>query len=63
MQSKNADCIILNSLRNEKAGFGIDTNQITILDKSGKEMATGPKSKKEIAEDIVSFIVTQLHAE
>jgi phosphopantothenoylcysteine decarboxylase/phosphopantothenate--cysteine ligase len=50
-------------LRDEKAGFGIDTNKITILDKSGKEIEYGPKSKKEIAKDIVSFIVTQLHAE
>lgn len=63
LQSKNADCIVLNSLRDEKAGFGIDTNKITILDKSGKEIEAGPKSKKEIAKDIVSFIVTQLHAE
>jgi phosphopantothenoylcysteine decarboxylase/phosphopantothenate--cysteine ligase len=63
LQSKNADCIVLNSLRDEKAGFGIDTNQVTILDRSGKEMAYGPSSKKEIAKNIVSFIVTQLHAE
>ncbi len=63
LRSKNADCIVLNSLRDEKAGFGIDTNKITILDKSGKEIESGPKSKKEIAKDIVSFIVTQLHAE
>jgi phosphopantothenoylcysteine decarboxylase/phosphopantothenate--cysteine ligase len=63
LQAKNADCIVLNSLRDEKAGFGIDTNKVTILDRSGKEMEYGPKSKKEIAKDIVSFIVTQLHAE
>jgi phosphopantothenoylcysteine decarboxylase/phosphopantothenate--cysteine ligase len=63
LQSKKADCIVLNSLRDEKAGFGIDTNQVTILDRSGKEMAYGPSPKKEIAKDIVSFIVTQLHAE
>ncbi|MEO8171722.1 MAG: bifunctional phosphopantothenoylcysteine decarboxylase/phosphopantothenate--cysteine ligase CoaBC [Sediminibacterium sp.] len=62
LQTKNADCIVLNSLRDEKAGFGIDTNQVTILDRSGKEIQSGPKSKKEIAKDIVSFIVTQLHA-
>ena len=60
--SKNADCIVLNSLRDEAAGFGIDTNKVTILDKSGKEIESGPKSKKEIAKDIVSFIVSQIHA-
>ncbi|MES2332340.1 MAG: bifunctional phosphopantothenoylcysteine decarboxylase/phosphopantothenate--cysteine ligase CoaBC [Bacteroidota bacterium] len=62
LQSKNADCIVLNSLRDEKAGFGIDTNKVTIIDKSGKEIESGPKSKKEVAKDIVSFIVTQIHA-
>ncbi|NCI49842.1 bifunctional phosphopantothenoylcysteine decarboxylase/phosphopantothenate--cysteine ligase CoaBC [Sediminibacterium roseum] len=62
LQSKNADCIVLNSLRDEKAGFGIDTNQVTILDRSGKEFRYGPSSKKEIAKNIVSFIVTQLDA-
>ncbi|MDB5209569.1 MAG: coaBC [Sediminibacterium sp.] len=62
LQSKNADCIVLNSLRDKKAGFGIDTNKITILDRSGKEIESGPKPKKEIAKDIVSFIVTQIHA-
>jgi phosphopantothenoylcysteine decarboxylase/phosphopantothenate--cysteine ligase len=50
-------------LRDEKAGFGIDTNKVTILDKIGKGNRYRPKSKKEIAKDIVSFIVTQLHAE
>ncbi len=63
LQTKNADCIILNSLRNEAVGFGIDTNQVTILSKEGKEISIGPASKKEIAKDIVSFIVSQLHAE
>jgi phosphopantothenoylcysteine decarboxylase/phosphopantothenate--cysteine ligase len=63
LASKNADCIVLNSLRDEKAGFGIDTNQVMILDKSGEEKMYGPSSKKEIAKNIVSFIVTQLHAE
>ena len=61
--SKNANCIVLNSLCDEAAGFGVDTNQVTILSKSGKEIVTGIKSKKEIAKDIVSFIVSELHAE
>lgn len=62
LETKNADCIILNSMRDEKAGFGIDTNKITIFSKAGEEISFGPKAKSEIAKDIVSFIVTQLHA-
>jgi phosphopantothenoylcysteine decarboxylase/phosphopantothenate--cysteine ligase len=62
LHSKNADAIVLNSLRDADAGFGVDTNQVTILDKSGKEWVSGLKSKKEIAKDIVSFIAAQIHA-
>ncbi len=61
--AKNADCIVLNSLRDEAAGFGVDTNKITLLDKAGTEMVSELKSKKEIAKDIVSFIASSIHAE
>lgn len=60
--AKNADCIVLNSLRDEAAGFGVDTNKITLLDKAGTAMVSELKSKKEIAKDIVSFIVARIHA-
>lgn len=63
LKSKNADCIVLNSLRDEAAGFGVNTNKVTILDKSGEELVTVLKSKKAIAEDIVSFIISHMHAE
>lgn len=63
LESKHADCIVLNSLRDEAAGFGVDTNKVTLLDRNGTEMVTGLKTKKEIAKDIVSFIVSRSHAE
>jgi len=63
LQSKNADCMILNSLRTEGAGFGTDTNQVTIFDRSGKATELAVNTKKGIAKDIVSYIVQQLHAE
>jgi phosphopantothenoylcysteine decarboxylase/phosphopantothenate--cysteine ligase len=62
LRSKNADCIVLNSLRDESAGFGVATNKVTIMDRSGKEIETTLKSKKAIAEDIVSFIISGMHA-
>jgi len=58
---KNADCIILNSLQDKQAGFEFDTNKITILSKSGEKIAFDLKSKKEVAEDIVSYIYTQVN--
>ena len=62
LKYKNADCIVLNSLNDNEAGFGFDTNKITILDKSGEEVSFDLKTKKEVAEDIVSFIISKIHA-
>ncbi len=50
---KNLDFIVLNSLRDEGAGFGTDTNKITIIDKDNNIKEFKLKPKKEVAEDIV----------
>jgi len=54
---KNADMIVLNSLNDTGAGFGHDTNKITIFRKKGKEIAFATKSKQEVAKDIVDTII------
>jgi len=61
LRSKHADCIILNSLRDAGAGFGGDTNKVTIIDKAGTEKNIELTSKKDIAKNIVSFIALQIH--
>jgi phosphopantothenoylcysteine decarboxylase/phosphopantothenate--cysteine ligase len=62
LRSKNADMIVLNSLNDAGAGFGLDTNKITIFDKTGKEYPFETKSKREVAIDIVNTIIQLLHA-
>jgi phosphopantothenoylcysteine decarboxylase/phosphopantothenate--cysteine ligase len=62
LQSKNADMIVLNSLNDTGAGFGYDTNKITIFDRQGNEYNFDMKSKKEVAKDIVNTIIKLLHA-
>ena len=62
LKNKNADCIVLNSLKDENAGFGFDTNKISILDKSGEVINFGIKIKNEVAKDIVSFIISKINA-
>lgn len=62
LQHKNADIIVLNSLRDEGAGFGKDTNRITIFDRRGGERDFGLKTKTEVAKDIVEFIIEYIHA-
>ncbi|WP_462254811.1 bifunctional phosphopantothenoylcysteine decarboxylase/phosphopantothenate--cysteine ligase CoaBC [Ferruginibacter sp.] len=62
MKTKNADMIVLNSLNDAGAGFGHDTNKITIFDKHNKEYKFDKKSKKDVAIDIVNTIIKLLHA-
>jgi phosphopantothenoylcysteine decarboxylase/phosphopantothenate--cysteine ligase len=57
MKRKNFDMIVLNSLRNEGAGFGNDTNQITLYWPDNKRKEFGLKSKVSVANDITQEIV------
>lgn len=57
LASKNADLIVLNSLKDEHAGFGHDSNKITIFDKHGNEFPFELKSKREVAVDIINTII------
>lgn len=58
---KNADLMVLNSLKDKAAGFGKDTNKITIFDTGGKTYAYEAKSKKLVADDIVDLIIKKLN--
>jgi phosphopantothenoylcysteine decarboxylase/phosphopantothenate--cysteine ligase len=63
LKEKNADLIVLNSLKDEGAGFGHDTNKITLLDAAGHESRLPLQSKKEAAEAIVNHILEMRHVE
>jgi phosphopantothenoylcysteine decarboxylase/phosphopantothenate--cysteine ligase len=56
LERKNCDLIVLNSLRNDGAGFGGNSNQITIFDKDNNRTSFELKSKKEVAQDILDTI-------
>lgn len=58
LKKKNLDMIVLNSLQDAGAGFGTDTNKITIIDKNNNIDKFELKSKKEVAVDIVNKILT-----
>lgn len=53
---KNLDMIVLNSTRDEGAGFGGDTNKVSIVLKGGEVLAYPVKNKAEVAVDIVDCI-------
>ena len=57
LEKKNFDFIVLNSLRDTGAGFGHDTNKITILRRDGSKTAFDLKQKSEVARDIAAEIL------
>ena len=59
LKRKNLDFIVLNSTANPGAGFGTDTNQVTIFTKTGKSHKFDLKSKSAVAEDIVHILTEQ----
>lgn len=58
MRRKNLDMIVLNSLRDEGAGFGYDTNRVTIIDRNNNIDKFELKSKDEVASDILYRIIS-----
>ena len=57
LKEKNADLIVLNSLQDEGAGFGHNTNKVTMFFQNGTETEIGLKSKSGLAKDIVNAII------
>lgn len=55
LERKNLDMIVLNSLSDRGAGFGTDTNKITVITRDG-ETAFPLKSKADVASDIIDCI-------
>ncbi|MEX0312875.1 MAG: bifunctional phosphopantothenoylcysteine decarboxylase/phosphopantothenate--cysteine ligase CoaBC [Allomuricauda sp.] len=62
LKRKNLDAIILNSLKDDGAGFGGSTNKITFIDKNLEIKTFGLKTKPEVASDIWEEIISRIHA-
>lgn len=63
LKQKNLDLIVLNSLKDAGAGFGVDTNVVTIFDKDGNEQALPLLTKYEVANRILDRVRDLLPAE
>ena len=61
IKSKNLDFIVLNSLKEKGAGFGFNTNKISIIDKNGRKSDFELKLKNKVAIDIVNKLVDLLN--
>ena len=54
LEKKNLDYIVLNSLRDAGAGFGVDTNRVTIIGRNGTSYSTPLMSKSQVADEIIN---------
>lgn len=57
IRKKNLDLIVLNSLRDQGAGFGHDTNKVTFIDREFREEVHELKSKEAVAADIIQKVM------
>ncbi|MBA4744196.1 MAG: bifunctional phosphopantothenoylcysteine decarboxylase/phosphopantothenate--cysteine ligase CoaBC [Muricauda sp.] len=62
LKRKHLDGIILNSLKDDGAGFGGNTNKITFIDKNSNIKTFDLKTKPEVASDIWQEIISRIHA-
>ncbi len=56
LDKKNLDFIVLNTLEDEGAGFGKNTNKVTIISREGNKKSFALKPKKEVAKDIINSV-------
>lgn len=56
LKKKNFNMVVLNSLRDKGAGFGLNTNKITIFTDDNQEYSFDLKTKKEVAADIINTL-------
>jgi len=62
LKSKNLDLIVLNSLQDKGAGFGVSTNKVTFITSSNEVIEHKLKSKAEVAIDLMQQILKQIDA-
>jgi phosphopantothenoylcysteine decarboxylase/phosphopantothenate--cysteine ligase len=62
LQRKNLDFIVLNSLNDAGAGFGTDTNKVTLLFSGNNSLQLPLLSKRDVAKKIVESLVNLMHA-
>ncbi|MFK7833927.1 MAG: bifunctional phosphopantothenoylcysteine decarboxylase/phosphopantothenate--cysteine ligase CoaBC [Winogradskyella sp.] len=62
LKAKNLDLIVLNSLRDKGAGFGVSTNKVTFITANNTIIENELKSKANVAKDLMELILKQTHA-
>ena len=63
LQRKNADLIVLNSLNDEGAGFGVDTNRVSLIFRNGNIIKFELAPKQTVAKNILENVVAKINDE
>jgi phosphopantothenoylcysteine decarboxylase/phosphopantothenate--cysteine ligase len=58
MHIKNTDFMVMNSLKNHGAGFGLETNQVSLFSATGEKRIVPLQSKEAVAKEILEFVTT-----
>ena len=60
VEKKHLDLIVANNITEENSGFGVDTNKVTLIDKSGRTESLPLMSKRDVADKVLDRIVKML---
>lgn len=58
LEKKNLDFVVLNSLRDANAGFGYDTNKVTVLGNNNLSLDLPLGSKKDVSNAIIDYVIS-----
>jgi phosphopantothenoylcysteine decarboxylase/phosphopantothenate--cysteine ligase len=61
LKAKNLDLILVNDVSAPQSGFGVDTNQVTLLDRWGDVLPWPLLSKEEVADRLMVWVTRQIH--
>ena len=59
LRRKNFDLVVLNSLRDAGAGFGHDTNKVSVLDQAGQVVTFELMAKTDLASELVRLVLAR----
>lgn len=62
LKRKNLDFIVLNSMQDPGAGFAVDTNKVTVINRAGDLLPFSLKNKTAVAKDLCKLIVEHQQA-
>jgi phosphopantothenoylcysteine decarboxylase/phosphopantothenate--cysteine ligase len=60
LAAKDLDLIVANDISRSDAGFEVDTNAVTLIDRKGRAQSMPVMAKTEVAEKVIAFIIHQL---